>query len=110
MAAALNSAKESTKSKGGRRPGAGRPPSTVKGIAKRLPKEIAELLLSEIGAHAKWIKLSKSDDERIVLDTLKYLSDRAYGKAPQAMELTGSIELGLAEKMTKALERAQKAK
>jgi hypothetical protein len=33
--------------------------------------------------------LAASDDERIVLDTLKYLTDRAYGKAPQALEVGG---------------------
>ena len=82
-------AEESSKSKGGKRPGAGRKPSTLKGIARKLPKEIAEILLAEINAHQKWLDLADSKDERIVLDTLKYLSDRAYGKAPQAMEVTG---------------------
>ncbi len=70
-------------SKGGKRPGAGRKPSTLKGIAKRLPRETAELLLAEINANAKWAALANSDDERIVLETLKYLSDRAYGKPRQ---------------------------
>lgn len=37
--------------KGGKRPGAGRKPSTLKGIAKKLPRESAELLLSEINAN-----------------------------------------------------------
>jgi hypothetical protein len=69
--------------KGGKRAGAGRKPSTIKGIAKKLPRESAELLLAEIKAQSKWRKLAASDDERIVLDTLKYLTDRAYGKAPQ---------------------------
>lgn len=66
--------------KGGKRPGAGRKPSTIKGIAKKLPKESAELLLAEINAHSKWLSLANSNDERIMLETLKYLSDRAYGK------------------------------
>ena len=69
--------------KGGRRPGAGRKPSTLKGIAKRLPRETAELLLAEINANAKCVALANSNDERIQLEVLKYLSDRAYGKPRQ---------------------------
>jgi hypothetical protein len=75
--------------KGGKRAGAGRKPSTIKGIAKKLPRESAELLLAEIKAQSKWRALAASKDERIVLDTLKYLTDRAYGKAPQALEVGG---------------------
>lgn len=89
---ALNTSKSKTQSKltkGGKRAGAGRKPSTLSGIAKKLPRESAELILSEIKAQSKWVKLAGSEDERIVLDTLKYLTDRAYGKAPQAMEHTG---------------------
>jgi hypothetical protein len=89
---ALNSSsnqKESKALKGGKRAGAGRKPSTLKGIARKLPKETAEILLAEIKAESKWKKLAASDDERIVLDTLKYLTDRAHGKATQAMEVTG---------------------
>jgi hypothetical protein len=69
--------------KGGKRPGAGRKPSTLKGIAKKLPRESAELLLAEINANEKWVALANSDDERIQLEVLKYLSDRAYGKPRQ---------------------------
>lgn len=74
--------------KGGKRPGAGRKPSTIKGIAKKLPKESAALLLAEINAHEKWVSLANSTDERIQLETLKYLTDRAYGKARQAIQAT----------------------
>ena len=70
-------------SKGGKRPGAGRKPSTLKGIANRLPRESAELLLAQINANAKWVALANSNDERIQLDVLKYLTDRAYGKPRQ---------------------------
>jgi hypothetical protein len=81
--------------RGGKRPGAGRKPSTVKGIAKRLPKESAELLLAEINAHSKWLALANSKDERIVLEALKYLSDRAYGKARQSIEATALGNVGV---------------
>lgn len=74
---------------GGKRAGAGRKPSTIKGIAKKLPRESAELLLAEIKAQAKWKALAESKDERIVLETLKYLTDRAHGKPRQSIEHGG---------------------
>ena len=40
---------------GGRRPGAGRKPTTLKGILKKLPKEAAELLERELKAKAELI-------------------------------------------------------
>lgn len=88
-------AKNQVAKHGGSRERAGRKPSTLKGLAKTLPRETAELLLHEIKAHEKWVKLSKSADERIVMDTLKYLTDRAHGKAPQAvdMNLSGSFNV-----------------
>jgi hypothetical protein len=78
--------------KGGKRAGAGRKPSTIKGIARKLPRESAELILAEIKANHKWVELAQSDDERIVLDTLKYLTDRAHGKASQAVEMKHSSD------------------
>lgn len=81
------------KPKGGRRPGAGRKPSTVKGVLKKLPCHSAALILAEINAHDKWLKLLESKDEKIVLETLKYLNDQAYGKAKQAVEHSGGISL-----------------
>jgi hypothetical protein len=78
---------ESMSSRGGKRPGAGRKPSTIRGIAKKLPRESAELVLAEINANSKWVALANSSDERIVLETLKYLTDRAYGRARQSLQL-----------------------
>ena len=51
--------------RGGRRPGAGRKPSTITGILKRLPPEAAELLIREIKAKAELIQV------QIKLDLLK---------------------------------------
>lgn len=95
--------------KGGKRPGAGRKPSTIKGIAKKLPKESAEILLTEINANSKWVSLSNSADERIQLETLKYLTDRAYGKARQAIRATvdGDAPLQIAEIIEAARKRAE---
>jgi hypothetical protein len=82
--------------RGGKRPGAGRKPSTIKGITKKLPRESAELLLAEINANSMWLVLAKSKDERIRLETLKYLTDRAYGKARQSIDATAVGTLGIA--------------
>jgi hypothetical protein len=43
--------------RGGRRPGAGRKPSTITGILKRLPPEAAELLIREFKAKAELIQV-----------------------------------------------------
>lgn len=75
--------------KGGKTPGAGRKPSTIKGILRNLPKDTAALILAEIDAGKKWVSLAHSEDEAIVFKTLAYLTDRAFGKAKQAVEVTG---------------------
>ena len=36
-----------------------------------------------------WQRLMRSRNDRIVLDSLKYLTDRRDGKAVQAMEVSG---------------------
>jgi hypothetical protein len=77
--------------RGGPRPNSGRKPTTVKGVLKKLGKErkdVAALVLIEIDAVRKWKNLIESEDERIQLDTLKYLTDRAYGKPKQSMEVS----------------------
>lgn len=76
--------------KGGKRAGAGRKPSTLKGLVKKLGKFDAEALLAKINQNQKWQQLANSEDQRIVLETLKYLSDRAYGKAKQTIEGAGA--------------------
>lgn len=81
--------KESKSKVGGKRQGAGRKPSTIKGLTAKLPKETAHLILDTIRANQKWVSLADSDDERIVLETLKYLTDRAHGKARQSVEHSG---------------------
>ena len=53
---------------GGRRRGAGRKPSTIKGILKRLPPEAAELLIREIKAKAELIELEIKLDKLINVD------------------------------------------
>ena len=56
----------------------------------------------------KWKSFLESDDQRIALDATKYLTDRLFGKASQAVDLnhSGAVDLGLAEQIRKARERA----
>ena len=86
----MSESKKSNSAKGGKRPGAGRKPSTIKGVARILPKDTSALILAEIKANQRWIDLANSEDERIQLDTLKYLTDRAFGKPKQAIEHSGT--------------------
>lgn len=81
---------QSKGSRGGRRTGAGRKPSTLKGIVRMLPKVSAELILAEINANQKWKELCNSKKESIALEALKYLTDRAYGKPKQSLDLSSS--------------------
>src|ERR1700722_1623999 len=54
--------------RGGPRPGAGRKPSTIEGILKRLPPEAAELLIREIKAKAELIQVQIKSDMLIRAD------------------------------------------
>jgi hypothetical protein len=58
----------------------------------------------------KWKSFIESEDERIALDAMKYLTDRLYGKAPHSVALnhSGEVDLGLAERMRKARERLER--
>ena len=77
--------------KGGRREGAGRPKGSL-GKKKLATKDIAYEILRAEDEQKAWSELLHSKDERIRFESRKYLTDRAYGKAPQAIELQASIE------------------
>lgn len=72
---------------GGKRPGAGRP---IGALAK-IKRDIAALALKRSDELAIWARLLASEEERIVLDTMKYLTDRRDGKASQPLEHSGTI-------------------
>ena len=74
---------------GGFRKNAGRKPSTVRGLIKKLPGDTAKLILAELDAESKWKKLVESKDERLQFEVLKYLTDRAFGKPKQKVEHSG---------------------
>jgi hypothetical protein len=78
---------------GGKRFGAGRKPSTVKGIVKKLPCFSAELILHEIKAQSKLIQLANCGEPAVELQAVKFLWEQAYGKAQQTIENKGAITL-----------------
>lgn len=78
---------------GGKRKGAGRKPSTIKGLVKKLGKFDAEALLAKINGNQKWLELSSCGDPRVELEVMKYLTDRAYGKVTQPLMHSGKITL-----------------
>lgn len=75
--------------RGGARPGSGRKPRIVKAIEKG----VAYAILSPEFEKKKWTRLLDSEDERVVLESLKYLTDRRDGKAPQSVKVDGEIEV-----------------
>lgn len=71
--------------RGGSRPGSGRKAKEINEIRRSFA---AEILTPTIEKN-RFRKMLDSSDERVALDALKYLADQKYGKAPQAMELSG---------------------
>jgi hypothetical protein len=70
---------------GGKRSGAGRKP----GARAVVTRSKAEAVLATVNEEKIWQRLLRSRNHRIVLDSLKYLTDRRDGKAVQSMELSG---------------------
>ena len=75
--------------KGGKRVGAGRKPKAI----KALQKASAELILTEHDEFKLWNAVFQDGDPRLVLDALKYLTDRRDGKAAQAVDMNMSGEV-----------------
>ena len=77
--------------RGGIRKGAGR-----KSNASRLIEAgfVASWFTAEF-QEIKWKSFLNSEDEKIALDACKYLSDRLFGKATQAVDMnqSGSLEV-----------------
>lgn len=70
---------------GGARPGAGRKPNAV----KLFEAQFAAPFFGPERQATIWNRLLKSEDDKIVIDATKYLTDRIYGKARQSVEVTG---------------------
>jgi hypothetical protein len=74
---------------GGKRPGAGRKSN----VAKLLAAKFAAPFFSELEQTKHWKSLLASGDEKVRLDTVKYLTDRLYGKSPQSVDLNANLDI-----------------
>jgi hypothetical protein len=57
-----------------------------------------------------WKSMLDSKDERVRLDAGKYLTDRLYGRAAQAVEMNVNTELSLSKAIEKARARVIEAR
>lgn len=75
---------------GGKRPGAGRKPGSIT-KARLIKKAVLEKILDETSAEniikKGILKLSKSEDEKILLSLIQFLTEHRFGKATQRTEL-----------------------
>lgn len=91
--------------RGGFRLGAGRKPSTIEGILKRLPPEAAELLIPEIKAKAELIRVQIKLDMLIKADIPQEISGFAGDRNRQIINnIARAAEqgLGLSEKLAES--------
>jgi hypothetical protein len=91
--------------RGGLRPGAGRKPSTIEGILKRLPPEAAELLIREIKAKAELIQVQIKFDLLSKAKVPREISASALDGNQQSISNIASPTqqgLGLSEKQVKS--------
>jgi hypothetical protein len=91
--------------RGGPRPGAGRKPSTIEGILKRLPPEAAELLIREIKAKAELIQVQIKFDLLSKAKIPREISASALDGNQQSISNIASPAqqgLGLSEKQVKS--------
>ena len=90
---------------GGKRARAGRRP----GARALVTRSKAEAILATVNEEAIWQRLLRSPNARIVLDAMKYLTDRRDGKAVQAVELGANAQLsGLAQRIAEIRKRVAK--
>jgi hypothetical protein len=75
--------------RGGVRPGSGRKSNA----SKLLNAGFAAPWFTTEFQRTKWLSFLGSDDEKIALDAFKYVTDRLYGKAHQAIDFRGELEV-----------------
>lgn len=90
--------------RGGKRPGAGRKAGAAKTVERKTALKQADpvikivrdsaagkavtaaVILAAVDEQALWLQHLNSDDQRIAIDALKYLTDQRDGKATQRIE------------------------
>ena len=81
-----------TKQRGGRRPGSGRKVKRIKALVKRCDKATAAMILAVVDEQSKWLQFIESDDERVALDAMKFLTQMRDGRPKQAVDVKGPSE------------------
>ena len=76
--------------RGGPRPGAGRKPNPLK-LMNKPSKEIARTIYEESNPRAIFARLLRSRSDDVVLRTVSFLHEQAFGKAKQAIDVSGGI-------------------
>ena len=76
--------------RGGARPGAGRKPNPLK-LMNKPSKEIARTIYEESNPRAIFARLLRSRSDDVVLRTVCFLHEQAFGKAKQAIDVSGGI-------------------
>jgi hypothetical protein len=71
--------------RGGKRPGAGRPPGK-RSAHHQLATDQARTVLAEVDTIALWKKFLHSPQVKVAADCLQYLYDRAYGRPAQLIQ------------------------
>jgi hypothetical protein len=75
------------KQHGGRRPGAGRKVKRIKALVKRCDKVTAAMVLAAVDEQSKWLEFIDSDDERVALDAMKFLTMMRDGRPRQTVQV-----------------------
>jgi hypothetical protein len=75
------------KQRGGRRPGAGRKVKRIKALVKRCDKVTAAMVLAAVDEQSKWLEFIESDDERVALDAMKFLTQMRDGRPKQQINV-----------------------
>jgi hypothetical protein len=70
---------------GGRRPGAGRKKGG-RNAAQLKIIDVAGQVLQEIDAKEKWKALLNCSDPKVIVDVMKYLTDRVHGRPAQTIQ------------------------
>ena len=80
-----------SKSRGGKRPGAGRKPNLSKRLAARLTPATAGEVLSEIDVMAIYRDIFKNGSRTLKAQCVKDLWDRHWGKPKQDVSVSGGV-------------------
>jgi len=77
--------------RGGKREGSGRKPKHLMATVV-IRKFTAEQILATVDERAKWVALLNCGEARVILDAMKYLTDRRDGKAGPAKPVADTYE------------------